>query len=54
MEPLDTIRSTDRFFVQQRFTPLVNLYRISTVGPDGRSAATELVHVRQKRLKVRE
>ena len=54
MEPLDTIRSTDRFFVQQRFTPLVNLYRISTVGPDGRSAGSELVHVRQKRLKVRE
>jgi hypothetical protein len=54
MEPLDTIRSTDRFFVQQRFTPLVNLYRISTVGPDGRSADSELVHVRQKRLKVRE
>jgi uncharacterized protein YxjI len=54
MEPFDTIRSTDRFFVQQRFTPLVNLYRISTVGPDGRSAGTELCHVRQKRLKVRE
>jgi hypothetical protein len=54
MEPLDTIRSTDRFFVQQRFTPLVNLYRISTVGPAGRNAGSELVHVRQKRLKVRE
>jgi uncharacterized protein YxjI len=48
------IQTLDRIFVQQKFAPMVNLYRISTVGPDGKSAGTEICHVRQKRLKIRE
>ncbi|MGH8906686.1 MAG: hypothetical protein ACRD0K_09255 [Egibacteraceae bacterium] len=44
----------DRFFVQQRFAPLVNLYRISAVAPDGRSEGQPLAYVRQKRMKIRE
>jgi hypothetical protein len=51
---LDRIRGLDRMFVQQRFAPVANLYRISTVGPDGRSAGELLATVRQKRLKIRE
>jgi len=54
METLSKIEATDQFFVQQRFAPLVNLYRISTVGPDGRSEDSPLAYVRQKRLKIRE
>ena len=53
MDALDRITTTDRFFVQQRFAPLVNLYRIST-SPDGRSEGEPLAYVRQKRMRVRE
>jgi len=53
MNALDQITATDRFFVQQRFAPLVNLYRIST-SPDGRSEGEPLAYVRQKRMKIRE
>ncbi|HKF00547.1 MAG TPA: hypothetical protein VKG45_16650 [Actinomycetes bacterium] len=53
-ELFDVIRSSDRLFVQQLFRPLLNVYTISTVGPDGRSPARELCHVRQKRMRIRE
>ncbi len=51
---LDRIRYLDQFFVQQRFAPVANLYLISTVGLDGRSAGELLASVRQKRMKIRE
>lgn len=51
---LDRIGTLDRFFVQQRFAPIANLYQISTVGPDGKSADELLASVRQKRMKIRE
>lgn len=54
METLSEIAATDQFFVQQRFAPLVNLYRISTVGADGRSEGRPLAYVRQKRMRIRE
>jgi hypothetical protein len=54
MNALDQVTTTDQFFVQQRFAPLVNLYRISTVGPDGRSEGQPLAYVRQKRMRIRE
>src|SRR6266536_749090 len=44
---LDRIRYLDQFFVQQRFAPVANLYLISTVGPDGRSAGELLGTVRK-------
>ncbi|MGH8903835.1 MAG: hypothetical protein ACRDYA_19705 [Egibacteraceae bacterium] len=54
MNTLDDVLGLDEFFVQQRFALLVNLYRISTVGPDGRSEGAPLAYVRQKRMKIRE
>jgi len=54
MDVLDAVATTDRFFVQQKFSPLVNRYTISTVGPDGKSAGDFLCQVQQKRLKIRE
>jgi uncharacterized protein YxjI len=54
MDVLAQISTVDRFFVQQRFAPLVNTYRISTVASDGRSAGEPLAFVRQRRMKIRE
>src|SRR5687767_13307594 len=54
MTILDRIATLDRFFVQQKLTPLVNVYQVSTVGSDGTSAGEPLLHVRQKRMKIRE
>lgn len=54
MSALDQVMGLDQFFVQQRFRPLVNVYRIATVGPDGRSEGQPLAYVRQKRMKIRE
>ncbi len=54
MTVLDQVATLDRLFVQQKFAPVANLYRISTVGPDGRSEGVPLVFVRQRRLKIRE
>ena len=44
----------DRFFLDQLIRPMANLYRISTLGPDGRSAGEPLAFVRQKKLAIRE
>src|SRR5829696_4323851 len=51
---LERIGKLDRFFVQQQFAPIANLYLISTVGPDEKSAGEMLASVRQKRMKIRE
>lgn len=51
---LERIESLDKFLVQQKFAPLVNIYRVSTVGSDGESEGEPLLHVRQKRMKIRE
>ena len=42
------------FFVDQLIRPIVNLYRISTLGPDGSSAGQPLAFVRQKKLAIKE
>ena len=44
----------DSFFVDQLIRPLANLYRISTLGPDGASAGEPLAFVRQKKLAIKE
>jgi hypothetical protein len=53
-DPLARVAGLDHLFVQQKFAPIANIYQISTVGPDGRSAGEPLAYVRQKRLKIRE
>src|SRR5215207_7331341 len=52
-DPLERVATLDRFFVQQKFAPIANVYRVSTVGPDDRPGEL-LAFVRQKRLKIRE
>jgi hypothetical protein len=44
----------DAFFVDQLIRPIVNLYRISTLGADGLSAGQPLAFVRQKKLAIKE
>ncbi|MEX0817712.1 MAG: hypothetical protein WD027_09705 [Gaiellales bacterium] len=44
----------DAFFIDQLIRPLANLYRISTLGPDGSSAGEPLAFVRQKKLAIKE
>jgi hypothetical protein len=44
----------DAFFVDQLIRPLANLYRISTLGPDGSSPGEPLAFVRQKKLAIKE
>jgi hypothetical protein len=44
----------DGFFVDQLIRPIVNLYRISTLGADGSSAGQPLAFVRQKKLAIKE
>jgi hypothetical protein len=44
----------DSFFIDQLIRPLANLYRISTLGPDGSSAGEPLAFVRQKKLAIKE
>jgi hypothetical protein len=53
-DPMARIAGLDFMFVQQKFAPIANIYQISTVGPDGKSAGEPLAFVRQKRLKIRE
>ena len=52
-DPLARVATLDRFFVQQKFAPIANIYRISTVGPDG-NPGEPLAFVRQKRMRIRE
>jgi len=52
-DPLAHLAALNRFFVQQKFAPIANVYRISAVAPDGNPG--ELVaFVKQKRMKIRE
>jgi len=44
----------DAYFVDQLIRPIANLYRISTLGPDGSSPGEPLAFVRQKKLAIRE
>jgi hypothetical protein len=44
----------DGFFVDQLIRPIANLYRISTLGPDGASPHEPLAFVRQKKLAIKE
>jgi uncharacterized protein YxjI len=49
-----TIESSDRFLVQQVFRPIANEYRISVPSPGSAEEGEPLLHVKQKKLKVRE
>lgn len=51
---LEAIASGDRFLVQQVFRPMLNEYRISVPAPGSTEEGPTLLHVRQKRLKIRE
>jgi hypothetical protein len=44
----------DAFFVDQLIRPIVNLYRISTLGADGSGPGQPLAFVRQKKLAIKE
>jgi hypothetical protein len=44
----------DAFFVDQLIRPIANLYRISTLGPDGASPGEPLAFVRQNKLAIKE
>jgi hypothetical protein len=44
----------DAYFVDQLIRPIANLYRISTLGPDGASPGEPLAFVRQKKLAIKE
>lgn len=54
MTSLDRIANLNSFFVQQKLTPLQNVYRVSTVAGDGTSEGEPLLSVKQKRLQIRE
>jgi hypothetical protein len=44
----------DAFFIDQLIRPVANLYRISTLGLDGKSPGDPLAFVRQKKLAIKE
>ncbi|HLM34036.1 MAG TPA: hypothetical protein VK285_08185 [Gaiellaceae bacterium] len=44
----------DRFLVDQLLRPMVNLYTVSTLGPDGKSAGKTVAFARQKRMALKE
>ena len=44
----------DAYFVDQLIRPIANLYRISTLGPDGASPGDPVAFVRQKKLAIKE
>jgi uncharacterized protein YxjI len=44
----------DRFFLLQRFRPMVNQYEVSTLGPDEKSAGEPVCFVEQRRMKLKE
>ena len=51
---LDSRFAHDGFFLDQLVRPVANLYRISTLGPDGASPGEPLAFVRQRKLAVKE
>lgn len=46
-DPLARVAQLDHLFVQQKFAPIANVYRISTLGPDGRSPGELVAFVKQ-------
>ncbi|HYP24961.1 MAG TPA: hypothetical protein VEV43_15445 [Actinomycetota bacterium] len=44
----------DAFFIDQLIRPVANLYRVSTLGGDGKSPGDPLAFVRQKKLAIKE
>ena len=44
----------DRFFLRQRFRPMVNQYEVSTLGADEKSGGEDVCFVEQKRMKLKE
>ncbi|HYT09389.1 MAG TPA: hypothetical protein VEL73_01875 [Mycobacteriales bacterium] len=53
-DPLARVAQLDHLFVQQKFAPIANLYRIHALAPDGRSPGELLAFVRQRRMRIRE
>lgn len=53
-DPLARVAQLDHLFVQQKFAPIANVYRVSTLGPDGRSPGELVAFVKQKRMRIRE
>jgi uncharacterized protein YxjI len=51
---LSELEAADRLLVQQVFKPIANEYRISVPSPGSSEEGEPLLHVRQKRLKIRE
>jgi uncharacterized protein YxjI len=54
MATVPELGSADRLLVQQVFKPIGNEYRISIPAPGSSEEGEPLLHVRQKRLKIRE
>lgn len=50
----DELRTADRLLVQQLFKPIGNEYRISIPAPGSTEEGTPILHVKQKKLKIRE
>jgi len=48
------VAELDHFLVQQKFTMMVNKYRVSTIAADGKSEGVPVAYVQQKRMKIRE
>ena len=44
----------DRFYLSQRFRPMINQYEVSTLGGDEASAGEPICFVEQKRMKLKE
>ena len=44
----------DRMIVRQLIRPMVNVYDVSTAGPDGKTPGQPVAHVRQKRMRLKE
>jgi len=44
----------DRFLVEQLLRPMVNLYTVSTLGADGKTAGETVAFARQKRMAIKE
>jgi uncharacterized protein YxjI len=51
---LSELEAADRLLVQQIFKPIANEYRISVPAPGSSEEGEALLHVKQKKLKIRE
>ncbi len=48
------VQQEDRFLVRQMIRPIVNLYKVYTIGPDEKAPRALVAFVRQKRLAFKE